>query len=116
MPISRRLSLRSRAAVVAVLALVVASCALLVVGAFVAGVDLSRGDFELLLAVALACVLLGTLAAWLLADRLRRPIRALIGNLERLGAGDYTRPDAVAAPGEIVELADAVDRMREKLR
>ena len=116
MRIKRRLSLRSRAAAVTVLGLVVATCALLVVGAFVAGVDLSRGDLALLGAVALGCVLLGTLGAWLLAGRLRRPIRALIGNLERLGAGDYTRPDAVAAPGEFLELADAVDRMREKLR
>ena len=116
MLLNRRLSLRSRAAVIAVLALVVASCALLVVGAFVGGVGLSRGDLELLVAVALTCVLIGTLAAWLLADRLRRPIRALIGSLERLGAGDYSHSDAVAAPGEMVELADAVDRMREKLR
>ena len=116
MRIKRRLSLRSRAAAVTVLGLVVATCALLVVGAFVAGVDLSRGDLALLGAVALGCVLLGMLGAWLLAGRLRRPIRALIGNLERLGAGDYTRPDAVAAPGEFLELADAVDRMREKLR
>ena len=116
MRIKRRPSLRSRAAAVTVLGLVVATCALLVVGAFVAGVDLSRGDLALLGAVALGCVLLGMLGAWLLAGRLRRPIRALIGNLERLGAGDYTRPDAVAAPGEFLELADAVDRMREKLR
>lgn len=65
---------------------------------------------------ALGLLLLGAGAAWLLATRLRRPIHTLIGSVERMGEGDYSRPVVVERRDELGELADAVERMRQKLR
>ncbi|MGH8189079.1 MAG: PAS domain S-box protein, partial [Steroidobacteraceae bacterium] len=54
--------------------------------------------------------------AWMLAQRLERPIMELIRSAERIGAGDYTRPHEVTSNDEIAELELALDRMRQKLR
>jgi diguanylate cyclase (GGDEF)-like protein/PAS domain S-box-containing protein len=56
------------------------------------------------------------LVAWLLAQRLERPIVELIRSAERIGEGDYTRPHKVTSNDEIAELELALDRMRQKLR
>jgi diguanylate cyclase (GGDEF)-like protein/PAS domain S-box-containing protein len=54
--------------------------------------------------------------SWLLAQRLERPIAALIRSAERIGEGDYTRPHQVTSDNEIAELERALDRMRQRLR
>lgn len=56
------------------------------------------------------------LVAWLLAQRLERPIVELIRSAERIGEGDYTQPHKVTSNDEIAELEVALDRMRQKLR
>ncbi|HEY0682681.1 MAG TPA: EAL domain-containing protein [Steroidobacter sp.] len=57
-----------------------------------------------------------TLVAWMLAQRLERPIVELIRSAERIGEGDYTRPHKVTSNDEIAELEMALDRMRQNLR
>jgi len=54
--------------------------------------------------------------AWLLAQRLERPIVELIRSAERIGEGDYTRPHHVTSNDEIADLEVALDRMRQKLQ
>ena len=56
------------------------------------------------------------LVAWLLAQRLERPIVELIRSAERIGEGDYTRPHQVTSNDEIADLEVALDRMRQKLQ
>ncbi len=70
----------------------------------------------LLSAIALSCLVAGALAAVVLVRRLQRPIRSLVGSIEQLGDGDYTKPVAAATQHEFAELTAAVERMREKLR
>ena len=52
------------------------------------------------------------LVAWMLAQRLERPIVELIRSAERIGEGDYTRPHQVTSNDEIADLEVALDRMR----
>ncbi|HET9448546.1 MAG TPA: EAL domain-containing protein [Steroidobacteraceae bacterium] len=54
--------------------------------------------------------------AWILAQRLERPIVELIRSAERIGEGDYTRPHRVTSNNEIADLEVALDRMRQKLQ
>ena len=54
--------------------------------------------------------------AWILSQRLERPIVELIRSAERIGEGDYTRPHKVTSNDEIAELEVALDRMRQNLR
>ena len=56
------------------------------------------------------------IVAWMLAQRLERPIVELIRSAERIGEGDYTRPHKVTSNDEIADLEVALDRMRQKLR
>ena len=56
------------------------------------------------------------IVAWMLAQRLERPIVELIRSAERIGEGDYTRPHQVTSNDEIADLEVALDRMRQKLR
>jgi PAS domain S-box-containing protein len=56
------------------------------------------------------------LVAWMLAQRLERPIVELIRSAERIGEGDYTRPHQVTSNDEIADLEVALDRMRQKLQ
>jgi diguanylate cyclase (GGDEF)-like protein/PAS domain S-box-containing protein len=56
------------------------------------------------------------LVAWMLAQRLERPIVELIRSAERIGEGDYTQPHKVTSNDEMAELEVALDRMRQKLR
>ncbi len=56
------------------------------------------------------------IVAWLLAQRLERPIVELIRSAERIGEGDYTRPHQVTSNDEIADLEVALDRMRQKLQ
>ena len=56
------------------------------------------------------------IVAWMLAQRLQRPIVELIRSAERIGEGDYTRPHQVTSNHEIADLEMALDRMRQKLQ
>jgi two-component system sensor histidine kinase BaeS len=61
-------------------------------------------------AVAVALVVGAAVAGWI-----RRPLRRLIGAVQRLEEGDRTARANLAAPGELGELALAVDRMASSL-
>jgi diguanylate cyclase (GGDEF)-like protein/PAS domain S-box-containing protein len=75
-----------------------------------------RAQVMLVGGVALGLLLLAGLGAWLIAARFRRPIDSLIRSVDRMGAGDYSRPVELERRDELGELADAVERMRRKLR
>jgi diguanylate cyclase (GGDEF)-like protein/PAS domain S-box-containing protein len=83
-------------------------------------VRVQRRDFErrIWITAGVGILITGmlTLAAWMLAQRLERPIVELIRSAERIGEGDYTRPHKVTSNDEIAELEIALDRMRQNLR
>jgi len=56
------------------------------------------------------------LVAWMLAQRLERPIVELIRSAERIGEGDYTRPHQVTSNDEIADLEVALDQSRDSPR
>ncbi|MBI3568071.1 MAG: HAMP domain-containing protein [Gemmatimonadetes bacterium] len=67
-------------------------------------------------AVASAVAMLGALVlAGLFARDVSRPVRELRDVARALADGDFTRRPALAAPGEVGELADAVHRLAEQL-
>jgi len=72
-----------------------------------------RGMFA---GVTLPLFALGLIGAWFIAQRLARPISALIKSADRIGEGDYTRPLHVARRDELGELQHALERMRQNLR
>jgi signal transduction histidine kinase len=77
-----------------------------------ANVDLVRRRILIAGAIALvAALVLGYGAATLFARRLRRLERAA----DRLAGGDFTEPVADAGSDEVGQLADAFDRMRQRL-
>ena len=67
-------------------------------------------------AAGLLITLMLAIVAWILSQRLERPIVELIRSAERIGEGDYTRPHEVTSSNEIAELEVALDRMRQNLR
>jgi diguanylate cyclase (GGDEF)-like protein/PAS domain S-box-containing protein len=69
-----------------------------------------------LAAVTLPLLVLGLAGAWFIARQLARPISALVKTADRIGEGDYTRPQAVVRHDELGELQFALERMRQKLR
>jgi diguanylate cyclase (GGDEF)-like protein/PAS domain S-box-containing protein len=77
--------------------------------------DFGRRVAVIVLAGALITLVLAVVA-WLLAQRLERPIMELIRSAERIGEGDYTQPHEVTSNDEIADLEVALDRMRQKLR
>ncbi|HJY41133.1 MAG TPA: diguanylate cyclase, partial [Steroidobacteraceae bacterium] len=77
--------------------------------------DFARKAWIISAAGTLITLMLGVVA-WLLAQRLERPIVELIRSAERIGEGDYTRPHQVTSNDEIADLEVALDRMRQKLQ
>jgi diguanylate cyclase (GGDEF)-like protein/PAS domain S-box-containing protein len=81
---------------------------------------LERRSFRRSLSVFLTIGVAVTLAvaglAWLLGRRVERPIKALVRTAERIGAGDYTLPVATNSSAEILELQNALESMRQRLR
>ncbi len=75
-----------------------------------------RAQLMLVAGTVLGLLLLAALGAWLVAARFRRPIHSLIRSVDRMGEGDYSRPVELERRDELGELADAVERMRRKLR
>ncbi len=67
-------------------------------------------------AVASGLAMAGALVlAWLFATSVSRPVRELRDVTRALADGDFSRRPALAAPGEVGELADAVHRLAEQL-
>jgi diguanylate cyclase (GGDEF)-like protein/PAS domain S-box-containing protein len=64
----------------------------------------------------LGLLLLACLGAWFIVGRFRRPIHSLIRSVDRMGEGDYSRPIEIERRDEFGELANAVERMRRRLR
>ena len=73
--------------------------------------DLTR---LLLVGVALAMLVAGALA-WALSRRLSRPIREVQQVAERIGRGELSARADPAAPGELGELAGALNEMAEEI-
>ncbi|MBS0365824.1 MAG: EAL domain-containing protein [Proteobacteria bacterium] len=68
------------------------------------------------LAVALAGGLTGAALTWRALGRVRAPMETLARSAERIGQGDYARPVEVQPRGPLVELQQALERMRARLR
>ena len=74
-----------------------------------------RGDVIALAAVGLAALLLGLGVAWLLADSLARPLRALARTVRRVAGGDLDARAEVEGPREQREVAASFNDMADRL-
>ena len=70
---------------------------------------------QLLLAVGLGAVLLGSLLVYLIARNFTRPLEKLVEGVRALGHGDFRYPLASADSGEVAEVTNAFRLMRERL-
>jgi signal transduction histidine kinase/HAMP domain-containing protein len=76
----------------------------------------ARADAQrALLATGAAAVLIGAVAAWLLAASLTRPLARLTASSERIAAGEFHQPLNVRSSDEIGVLARSFDSMRERV-
>ena len=71
---------------------------------------------QLLLAVGLGAVLLGSLLVYLLARTFTRPLERLVDGVRALEKGDYAFPLEVGADSEVGEVTKAFAGMRESLQ
>ena len=71
---------------------------------------------QLLLAVGLSAVLLGTLLVYIIARTFTRPLERLVDGVRALGKGDYAFPLDVNQDGEVGEVTHAFATMRESLQ
>jgi two-component system cell cycle sensor histidine kinase/response regulator CckA len=76
----------------------------------------ARPLLKALVGASLAVILLGLLAAYLLARRFARPLQALSAVAARISTGDLETPVQVQGQDEIGELARSVERMRTSLK
>ncbi len=74
-----------------------------------------RGDVIALAAVGVAALLLGLGVAWLLADSLARPLRALARTVRRVAGGDLDARAEVEGPREQREVAASFNDMADRL-
>ena len=70
---------------------------------------------QLLLAVGLAAVLVGSLLVYVTASTFTRPLERLVDGVRALGGGDFRHPLEASGASEIEELTNAFVRMREGL-
>ncbi len=70
---------------------------------------------QLLLAVGLGAVVIGSLLVYLIASTFTRPLENLVHGVRALGRGDYSFPLDVKSNGEIGELTNAFAGMRSSL-
>ena len=70
---------------------------------------------QLLLAVGLGAVMIGSLLVYLIASTFTRPLEKLVQGVRALGKGDYSYPMEVKSNGEIGELTSAITGMRSSL-
>jgi diguanylate cyclase (GGDEF)-like protein/PAS domain S-box-containing protein len=75
-----------------------------------------RAQVMMIAGTVLGLLVLACLGAWFVVGRVRRPIDTLISSVDRMGRGDYTRPVGLERRDEFGDLADAVERMRRRLR
>jgi len=98
----------------------ISAAALLVAGAFFYAHSVGAlSDRGLRVAVLVTLAVAGVSAAVLiaaLADAFARPLRAVVGSLQRSASGNYEAATDVGPSGELRELADAVNAMRISLR
>ncbi|MDH4334957.1 MAG: histidine kinase [Chloroflexota bacterium] len=71
---------------------------------------------RIMLVYGIGALLAASVAAWLHATSVVRPIRRLTGDAARMASGDLDHPIAVSRGDEIGELASRFDEMRVKLR
>jgi serine/threonine-protein kinase len=69
-----------------------------------------------LVVVGIVGLLLALVASWLVASRIARPVRALVGLTRRVADGDYETPVEVTSRDEIGQLAAAFRKMVEELQ
>ncbi len=69
-----------------------------------------------LVVVAIVGLLLALAASWLVANRIARPVRALVDVTRKVAEGDYSTKVEVTSEDEIGELAAAFGRMVEELQ
>lgn len=70
---------------------------------------------QLLLAVGLGAVLIGSLLVYIVASNFTRPLERLVDGVRALGKGDYAFPLEVKQDGEVGEVTTAFAGMRESL-
>jgi signal transduction histidine kinase len=71
---------------------------------------------ELLLALGLAAVLVGSLMVFLISHTFTRPLENLVAGVRALAQGDYAYPLQVRGGDEIAEVTETFDRMRTSLQ
>ncbi len=70
---------------------------------------------QLLLAVGLGAVFLGTLLVYIIARTFTRPLEKLVDGVRALGGGDFRYPLHAPGASEVTELTEVFSRMRESL-
>lgn len=75
-----------------------------------------RDTQQLLLAVSLAAIFLGSAVVWWLVNKVTRPLRELRDSVEAVGQGDFSRRVEVRYQDECGDLALAFNQMTENLR
>jgi len=71
---------------------------------------------ELLLALGLAAVLVGSLMVFLISHTFTRPLENLVAGVRALAQGDYAYPLQARGGDEIAEVTETFDRMRTSLQ
>jgi signal transduction histidine kinase len=71
---------------------------------------------ELLIALGLAAVLIGSLLVFLISHTFTRPLDNLVAGVRALAQGDYTYPLAVKGGDEVAEVTASFDGMRTSLQ
>ena len=71
---------------------------------------------QLLLAVGLGAVVIGSLLVYAIASTFTRPLERLVDGVRALGKGDYTFPLESSNDGEVGEVTQAFAGMRESLQ
>ncbi|MDE0804901.1 MAG: diguanylate cyclase, partial [Acidimicrobiales bacterium] len=69
----------------------------------------------LLLAAGAVAIAVAMIVAWFIADRMTRPLASLTRTAQRIARGERSERAAVSGSPEIIELADAFNRMAESL-
>jgi HAMP domain-containing protein/predicted Ser/Thr protein kinase len=75
-----------------------------------------RGTQQTLLLAGLVGLLLALAGSWVVAQRIARPVRALVGVTRRVAEGDYEAKVEVTSRDEVGELASAFQRMVDELK
>jgi signal transduction histidine kinase len=71
---------------------------------------------ELLLALGLTAVLVGTLLVFLISHTFTRPLENLVGGVRALEQGDFAYPLHARGGDEVAEVTETFDRMRKNLQ